>query len=459
MRYPTYLARSSVALLILIAGCSNNAADDAETKNQEKTPNGVQNAPAKPEEVARQFLDATAKQDVAGVKKVVTEKSKPFIDKEGVPPANPAEYELKQPEVQGKTARVPYTARGLTAHVLLKMENERWRVHGVSMGPLVKDFENPDKKSSFQVKGNVGDSGDVPDFGNPFGDDDEQQKPAPPPLKSMSVADFNAAWKSDFTFKDQPAREVLAELAEKSGLEFSERSARLSELQKPVSLDLKQASVARAIEEVCQQIGLHPTYQSRFRGKDQLVLRRGARPRPPAYAGPYAVAADELEVRPEYATGTLKLTIAGFNLLDVVHRLQEENVSQFLKIEAVTGSNGGELRQQRGSVHFNTGQLQIPLKIPLKNLLREVETLTVRGKISVPIPEEVQQLRFTDLTPGATKTAGDVKVTLKQSESQPRTRLELRHNKPASGRFQWTALDAAGEKLQVGRAGFRSTIV
>jgi len=462
-------------VLLGSTGCNNNGGDGEKDKPQGQAAqdhsqdnsqdngqdNGQQNGKQSaggPEDVARKFLDASAKRDLAAIKRLVTKKSLPFIEKKGAPANSPKTYQVGKAKVTGETARVPVeTDNGrakATVDVLLKRDGGQWRVYGMSMPPLFTlNFEQPKKlKPSFPGKSKKpGGSGKVADdpFSRMEAEDDE---PPPPPLKSVSAEQFNNSWQSDFQFEDRPARELLAELAKQAGMELHERTARLPQLDQSVSLDLKDAPLVKAIEEVCRQIGVRPRYRSSFRGTQQLMFVAGARPKPPVYAGPFAVSVDSLEVVPQYGTGKLKLAVVGFNLPEPVRRMRERQRGPLLQIDELTSSSGRDVLQASSQSWGSDGSQQVPLK----NLLRDVETISVKGTVTVPIPVDVQQLRFTNLQEGETKSAGDVQVTLKQSDSRRRTEVRLQYQKPATGGdLSFTAFDADGNTLKrTGRARF-----
>lgn len=285
---------------------------------------------------------------------------------------------------------------------------------------------------------------------DPFGrSKDAERPPAAPPLKGLSVEDFNRSWKSDYRETDRPARELLAELAKRGGMELETRSRRLAQLDKRVSLDLKQRPLVQAIEEVCRQVGVRPDYRSGFGRKRVLSLKAGARVRPAVYAGPFVVGVDSVNVAARYATGTLKLTVAALELPQPVQQVQKQRHDPPLKIETLTGSNGADVRQPEGTSWSNDTDQQVGLK----KLLRGVETISLRGTITVPVPEEVQQLRFTQLKPGETKTAGNVTVTLKRSQSRTLTTLQLQYTKPGPGNVEFTPLDGKGQPLRIAGRG------
>jgi hypothetical protein len=436
------MRRAALYLLLSlpILGCGGKTADE---KTPDADPQDKQSA-ASPVEVTRQFMDASAKGDVAAIKKVVTEKSRKFIETEGAP-NSPKDYTLGKAVVDGEKARVPVEEKnkqsGLTPEVLLKREQGQWRVYGVSFGPFTMNFEEPEKKS-FKLDAKATGKAFDDSFGS-FGDEDKP--PAPPPVKSLSIEDFNRSWKSDYRYPNRPAREVLAELAKRGGMKLVEVFRPLKQLDKPVSLDLKDVSLAQAIEEVCRQAGVHAELRPVFRSKSTLAVEPGARSQPPVYAGPFAVAIDSLDVAAKYATGELKLAVAAYDLPAAVRQMRKEMRGPVLKIDKLAASNGRDVRQQQSMSSLYDGSQVI---IPLKDLLRDVETITLTGKVSLPVPVEVKQLRFTELKPGETKSVADVTVTLKNSKSETLTMLQLEYLKPGSGNIQFTPLDAAGKPLR-----------
>ena len=438
------MRRAALYLLLSlpILGCGGKTADE---KTADADPQDKQSA-ASPVEVTRQFMDASAKGDVAAIKKVVTEKSRKFIETEGAP-NSPKDYTLGKAVVDGEKARVPVEEKnkqsGLTPEVLLKREQGQWRVYGVSFGPFTMNFEEPEKKSFKLDAKTTGGAFDDP-FGS-FGDEKDKQPP-PPPLKSLSIEEFNKSWKTDFQYKDRPARDVLTELAKKAGMKLDEGFRPLKQLDKPVSLELDDASLAQAIEEVCRQAGVHAELRPGFRGKSTLVVEAGTRLLPPVYAGPFAVALDSLDVTAKYGTGRLKLAVAAYNLPPAVEQIREKMRGPLLKIDKLAATNGADVRQGQGTTWSDSGSQTIPLK----NLLRDVKAITLVGKVTLPLPVEVKQLRFSDLKKGESKSAGEATIAIKDSKPQTQTKLQLEYTKPGSGNIQFTPLDAAGKPITAG---------
>jgi hypothetical protein len=446
------MRRATLFLLMSlpILGCGGKSADDnkAGVDPQGKPqPQGKQQATG-PADVAKQFIEASEKLDVAAVKKLVTEKSLPFIEKNGVRKGAPKNYTLGKAVVNGETARVHVKADDaqfqLSTNVLLKREKGQWRVYGVSMGPLTMNFEEPNKPP-FGAKLTASASDD------PFGSFSAGSRPpASPPLTAVSIEDFNKSWKSDYHYKDRPARDVLSELAKKAGMKFDEGFRPLKQLDQPVSLDLDDASLARAIEEVCSKAGVHAEFRPGFRGPSTLAVEAGPRLQPPRYAGPFAVAADSLDVTARYGTGRLKLAVAAYNLPPAVEQMRKKMGGRLLKIDKLVATNGADVRQGEGTTWAGSGSQTVPLK----NLLRNVKTLTLTGKISLPIPVDVKQLRFSGLKEGETKSAGEVTITIKDSEPQTQTILQFEYTKPGGGRIEFTALDPDGKPITASSSSF-----
>lgn len=130
--------------------------------------------PASPEATARAYMAAAEDGDIEAVKPLLTAKAREFFETQlaqsgmpaggvaglrGLPGADQLEinYRVGRAETTGETAKVPVTTevsgpmgqQQASATLLLRRENDRWLVYGVTatFGPggqeLTMDFENP----------------------------------------------------------------------------------------------------------------------------------------------------------------------------------------------------------------------------------------------------------------------------------------------------------------------------
>jgi hypothetical protein len=76
---------------------------------------------------------------------------------------------------------------------------------------------------------------------------------------------------------------------------------------------------------------------------------------------------------------------------------------------------GDLVRPEQSAAGF--AYCDVATDVPLKNLLRDVETIaSVRGRLSLILPKRVERVRFDRLTPGAQSASGAFRVTLRRVE-------------------------------------------
>jgi hypothetical protein len=285
------------------------------------------------------------------------------------------------------------------------------------------------------------------------------------PFESMTVEQFDAAWKIDLDVSNQPAGEVLEELFGKLGLSYEPTDAEEAQLAKSVTVNVPGCSRLQAVEEVCRLVGLYPSYQvpdasdafMSFEPDDQpestVTLKSGARPFPVAFAGPILVEVLGVETFPPYATGTLKLGIHTLALPPGVENLLREKGDEAFVLEEVTGAGGQDLWDtDRASMIWSPGQG--PHLVPLKNLLRGLASIeTVRGEVRVPVPTQVANLQWTKLEPGNSKETDGVQVTLQQVDLKESCSLRFDVTNLDPDEITWQPLDDQGQALELGGTG------
>ena len=79
-------------------------------------------------------------------------------------------------------------------------------------------------------------------------------------MEGISSQAFEAAWKIDIDFQQQPARVVLERLFAELGLRMGNAEEHAAALDKPVSLQLQGVSRLQAIEQICGLVGVYPDY-------------------------------------------------------------------------------------------------------------------------------------------------------------------------------------------------------
>lgn len=234
------------------------------------------------------------------------------------------------------------------------------------------------------------------------------------PLAAVSLDQFNSAWQVTMQVDGKPASDVLTDLAKGLDLEIQAPESLAESLAKPVSLNLENRSRLEAVEEVCRQIELRPSYS-----KKTLKLEAGARTQPVVFSGPFLVEVAELETKTASATGRLTLKAFASGLPPVIQQQLNESSASEYKIEKVTEAGGSEIQNRSGSgaIMMQNGPVPFERKmfVGLKNLLRNVTALSqVEGHIGLSLPTAVDVVKFDDLKKGTEKKSGDTTVTLSQ---------------------------------------------
>ena len=276
-------------------------------------------------------------------------------------------------------------------------------------------------------------------------------------IESVSLPQFNAAWKIDLDVDRQPAREVLADLLSDLGLRLPEDAEFAEALKQPVRLKLRGGSRLQAIEEICSQIGVWPDYEAVGEGDapggflggmvrmmqvaagplgkpadstpavsatPAVGLRRGKRPFPIAFVGPYAIHINRLDEFPPYAFGKVEISVIGAGV--------PASVSAYWEHERWSGVSDFHVRDAHGidllvhdtcqlSWSWDTrcprGLRRGTAQYELMNLLRTVRSIHLDFRVSATVPVIVDTVRLDDLTPGAVKQGKEIRVPVVQLQS------------------------------------------
>lgn len=264
-------------------------------------------------------------------------------------------------------------------------------------------------------------------------------------IKSTSVEEFHAAWQTDLQVVDRPAGELLAARFAELGLSFEAEAEAAKRLEQRISITRRGCSRLSAIEEICTSIGVYPDYSVIDQGdgspllgamvllfcppgqktkeskipneeKQHVVhLRVGLRPLPMVFAGPMAAEISQLDEHASYAAGLLAVRIHAAGLPASVAAYGEIQGNMQVKFDKIVDQQGQEIAGS-GDVYrpwFELPNIQSQTHWwELKNLLRRVEAVHIRGRICLPIPVQVETLRMAELTPGTVASAGGCRLTL-----------------------------------------------
>ncbi len=270
---------------------------------------------------------------------------------------------------------------------------------------------------------------------------------------------FEAGWKIDLDIDGQPAREVLSGLFSDLGLWLPEESEFSNALEQPVRLQLRGGSRLQAVEAICGQIGIYPDYWDVSRtpvglaggmmhmlqaavapGKvpaepkpdltamPEVPLRRGERPFPLVFAGPYAVGIDRLDEFPPHALARLNVSVFGGGVPASVAAYWEHEHWYGILDFRVRDACGVDLvvhdtmlvpwsSSTRGPKGLRRGMVSCHLM----NLQRSVRSIHVDGRVSATIPVVVETVRLDDIADGSVKEGQKMRVRVAQIRSYDKT--------------------------------------
>ncbi|HSG70531.1 MAG TPA: hypothetical protein VLA12_08960, partial [Planctomycetaceae bacterium] len=308
----------------------------------------------------------------------------------------------------------------------------------------------PETLSFSTEPGFVQESGDPGDaFDWTFDEQDEL-----PPPENVTLKSFES-WKVSVSVSEKPAREIIAEQIAACGMEFYNAGEVNEQLNKPVTLDLKDVSRLQVIEEACQQAGLYPRYKLR-----KVALAKGPRPYPIVFSGPFAIIARKVEEYVPYGAGAVELQIIASGLeTNTVSYLKELTISESESEDALThhvssatANDGSDLLSSKNSFGMSsvtkTTFLYEP-RISLRNLLRSVESVAaIEGQISFEVPTKTESLKFDKLEKGTVLKSGEITLELKQvSTSNDSSDLTLAFEGTEPGNIQLVAKSPEGKVL------------
>lgn len=272
-------------------------------------------------------------------------------------------------------------------------------------------------------------------------------------LSSVSLEQFDAAWKISLDIDHQPARTVLEGLLSEMGLKLPDHSEFDDLLKTEVSLKLKDGSRLQAIENVCGQLKLYPEYTfERVEGaidlgqmlrvmqtatdRDQtpddprpanpglrtIRLRAGNRPFPLVFTGPFAVEILQLNEFPPYGSGHLEIRVLAGGIPSSASAYWENGAWSGLAVRQAVDHRGNELRAVGGGTVPWPRQYGLPTRdayVELKRLLRDVRSVRLLGHVCAPVPVSVETVRLDDLAAGQVKSG--TKIRVRVNTIQPQT--------------------------------------
>jgi len=283
-------------------------------------------------------------------------------------------------------------------------------------------------------------------------------------VETVSLTEFEAAWKINLNVDQQPAQQVLERLVAEMGLRIANGAEHAAALNQPVSIQLTGVSRLQAVESLCSQIGLYPDYRRQFDWPnanpfaavlpgltvpgnptpqpaapkpeaDQLpavTLQSGQRPVPLVFAGPFALAVLDLQEYPPDATGCLDVCLfVGGIPASLATRWGRQNRSSGPVVGQQTPSfSAWREREGRdvlmpGSRTFQIGGTCVlpcqTTQLQLRNLLRDVQTLRLVTDITAVLPTKIETIHFADLSVTPVTRGTEYPLTVQKVRSRPRT--------------------------------------
>ena len=234
-----------------------------------------------------------------------------------------------------------------------------------------------------------------------------------PPVAAIPADEFDAHWKTNLEATEQPAGELLTQLAEEIGVELEVRFNAEDKVGTKVSLAAEQRSYLQTIDEICKQAGVHPEFDF-----GNLTIADGPIDSELLYSGPFRFVMSQPEVDAANATATIQVAAATAGVSKkIAHHLNENGVVS-LEFDPVTNPAGESLARNSNmfgmSGSINPVIFRQERTIGLKNLLRDIETVRIAGKVDFELPTEVAVLKFDSVKAGQTASEGDVSLTLKK---------------------------------------------
>jgi hypothetical protein len=428
-------------------------------------------------ETARRFIDAT-KSDDPSWRNLLTDKARENMSKDrGFKPTGPAKLrpgmtaQVGEANIMGDTAQVTVTVReaGQQQQFVLNLRRQGgdWRIRGMEIEVvagqpgLPMDFEDPGKMMAMLFGKPPGDlAKDMTETMNKGLEDSLKGKPtaedlAIEALKPFDRAAFDATWKGDLAVAGKPAATVLRELARAFDFELATTPEQEKALAGAITVKLDGASRYERLDAISRQAGFYPVHAdpfARLGSKASVSLKQLPRTYPAAFAGPFLVEVVEVREYVPHASGELELRVVGSGLPPTVSRALDRDTSP-LVVTQVVDAMGRDLhdrsRRDMGGKMWKMveGGWDRPFSVPLKNLLRDVTAIkTLRGKLRVPLPSRVENLRFEPPRAGAVLKAGAVEVKLTRFNQ---TQMNFNGKKYPQQSFSLSVKGAGPDQLKV----------
>ncbi|MFT5287599.1 MAG: hypothetical protein ACI8TQ_003787 [Planctomycetota bacterium] len=253
-------------------------------------------------------------------------------------------------------------------------------------------------------------------------------------LVAFTLDEHDAAWQLENPPSPASARELLHEVVGSSGLRFEEgRYAR--RLGQELVLELAGLGKLKAIEVICNEIGLIPVYPDQLEhSSDELPALRfyeGHRDWPVTFVGPFMLEIENLQISESDASGELVLAVRALGLAPAMLAANESMI-QLLSPLIVQNEDALNMLKEPGQVYFTNPQLEDGLFIDrtryeIVGVEEGMDRLdSVEGSVILRRPTAVYQGQFPDKAArrGLTLELGPWQLEWKQKG--PLNRFELR---------------------------------
>lgn len=278
-----------------------------------------------------------------------------------------------------------------------------------------------------QLDAEYSDSEPGDDFYYHFDEEDVLTLPAP-----MTREDFEQEWRQSISLQDTPAIEVLGQIASRAGLKIHDQPHLEEALRAKITIEAEDQSAVQLIERAAAQIGLYPKYKLKT-----VAFYQGPRPWPAAFAGPFIIVVDNLDVRVPWPVARMELQFFAAGL-------PEPMISQVLQLNSLSEEDApntftavtDEIQGGSFQLHevntigygrrasFKT--LMFSHVYHLHNLLRSVQqSKPVTGRISWPFPVESRNIKFGGVNKGDTAESDELSLTISDSILAETSRLSV----------------------------------
>ncbi|MEZ6059631.1 MAG: hypothetical protein R3C19_04650 [Planctomycetaceae bacterium] len=369
-------------------------------------------------------------------------------DSEGGMSGSPVDGELQNVQINGDAASGVVVHDGGEEPIEFVRVDGRWLI----------ELPEPEMMASggpgnMAMDGEFGSGWSDDDFSNWQWDNFEQPDLDPP--GQIPVEEFDAAWQVSIDESAVPAGDLLRRLADELHLEWVEPKEELPQLRELVSVSISGVSRLQAIEQITEQVGLHPRYLMK-----KITVAAGPRESGVGFAGPFLVEVGEVEelIPAGAAQLTLRvhahgLTEAAVSLLSSLQPQVDAEDSDWLTLHITeqTGTGGKSLKHPGHdgfgfSPSYTETAIQWTVPVPLLNTTKSVADVEmVKGELSFVLPVEVETLTFESLEPGAKLTSGDASFELVSADGGS---VEVEYRNADADRLSIVARDAAGDSLQ-----------